>query len=96
MEQLSLHVAVDSLNLLPTDEVIVTCLSFVASSNAILYCGAKPVFCDIEEDTMNIDPDKIESLITENTKALIVVDFAGQPCDYHKIMPIVKRHNLVL
>ena len=92
----ALHLAVDALNLKSTDEVIVTCLSFVASSNAIVYCGVKPVFCDIEEDTMNIDPDKIEALINENTKAIIVVDFAGQPCDYHKIMPIVKKHNLVL
>lgn len=92
----ALHLAVHALNLKSTDEVIVSCLSFVASSNAILYCGVKPVFCDIDEDTMNIDPYKIEALITENTKAIIVVDFAGQPCDYHKILPIVKKHNLVL
>jgi len=92
----ALHIAVAALELKSSDEVIVTCLSFVASSNAVLYCGAKPVFCDIEEDTMNINPDKIEILINENTKAIIVVDFAGQPCDYHKIMPIVKKHNLVL
>ena len=92
----ALHLAVHALNLKQTDEVIVTCLSFVASSNCILYCGAKPVFCDIDENTMNIDPNKIEALITENTKAIIVVDFAGQPCDYHKIVPIIKKHNLVL
>ena len=92
----ALHLAVDALDLRSSDEIIVTCLSFVASSNAIVYCGVKPIFCDIEEDTMNIDPDKIEELINENTKAVIVVDFAGQPCDYHKIIPIVKKHNLVL
>ena len=92
----ALHLAVHAVNLKNTDEVIVTCLSFVASANCILYCGAKPVFCDIDEDTMNIDPNKIEALITKNTKAIIVVDFAGQPCDYHKIIPIVKKHNLVL
>lgn len=92
----ALHLAVQALNLKQTDEVIVTCLSFVASSNCILYCGAKPVFCDIDENTMNIDPNKIEALITENTKAIIVVDFAGQPCDYHKIVPIIKKHNIVL
>ena len=92
----ALHLAVNALDLKSNDEVIVTCLSFVASSNAIVYCGVKPVFCDIEEDTMNIDPDKIEALINENTKAIIVVDFAGQPCDYHKIIPIVKKYNLVL
>ena len=92
----ALHLAVHALNLKPTDEVIVSCLSFVASSNVILYCGAKPIFCDIDKDTMNIDPNKIESLISTNTKAIIVVDFAGQPCDYHKIIPIVKKHNLIL
>ena len=92
----ALHLAVNALDLKSTDEVIVTCLSFVASSNAIVYCRVKPVFCDIEEDTMNIDPEKIEALINENTKAIVVVDFAGQPCDYHKIIPIVKKHKLVL
>lgn len=92
----ALHLAVNALKLKSTDEVIVSCLSFVASSNAILYCGAKPIFCDIDQNTMNIDPYKIESLITKNTKAIIVVDFAGQPCDYHKIIPIVKKYNIVL
>ena len=92
----ALHLAVHALNLKQTDEIIVSCLSFVASSNAILYCGVNPVFCDIDKDTMNIDPNKIEALITKNTKAIIVVDFAGQPCDYHKIIPIVKKYNLVL
>lgn len=92
----ALHLAVHALNLKSNDEIIVSCLSFVASSNAILYCGVKPIFCDIDEDTMNIDPTKIEKLITKNTKAIIVVDFAGQPCDYHSILPIIKKHNLVL
>lgn len=92
----ALHIAVHALNLKKTDEIIVSCLSFVASSNAILYCGVKPIFCDIDENTMNIDPNKIEALITKNTKAIIVVDFAGQPCDYHKIIPIVKKYNLTL
>jgi len=92
----ALHLAVHALNLKPTDEIIVSCLSFVASANCILYCGVKPIFCDIDENTMNIDPNKIEALITKNTKAIIVVDFAGQPCDYHKIIPIIKKHNLIL
>ena len=86
----ALHLALMALNLQSTDEVIVTTMSFAASANAIVYCGAKPVFCDIQEDTMNIDPCKLEVLITNNTKAVIVVDFAGQPCDYHKILPIIR------
>jgi dTDP-4-amino-4,6-dideoxygalactose transaminase len=85
-----------ALNLQSTDEVIVTTMSFAASANAIVYCGAKPVFCDIQEDTMNIDPCKLEALITHNTKAVVVVDFAGQPCDYHQILPITRKYNLVL
>lgn len=92
----ALHLAIHSLNLTPNDEIIVTCMSFVASANAIVYCNIKPVFCDIEEDTMNIDVDKIEHLINNNTKALLVVDFAGQPCDYHRITKICKKHNLFL
>ena len=92
----ALHLAVHSLNLNSCDEIIVTCMSFVASANAIVYCGVKPVFCDIEEDTMNIDPEKIEALINKNTKALLVVDFAGQPYDYHKITKLCKKYNLIL
>lgn len=92
----ALHCAVASLNLKATDEVIVSSISFVASANCILYCGAKPIFCDVEEDTINIDPNKIESLINENTKAIIAVDFAGQICDYEKILIISKKYNLVV
>ena len=73
-----LHVACLSIGLNKGDEVIIPAISFAASSNCVLYCGAKPVFCDIDEETMNIDIDKIESLITNKTKAIICVDFAGQ------------------
>uniref|UniRef100_A0A6C0E4Q9 DegT/DnrJ/EryC1/StrS aminotransferase family protein n=1 Tax=viral metagenome TaxID=1070528 RepID=A0A6C0E4Q9_9ZZZZ len=92
----ALHMAVACLNLKPTDEVIVTCLSFVASANAIVYCNAIPVFCDIESDTMNIDSQKIEKLITTNTKAIICVDFAGQACNFKEISKICKKYNLYL
>lgn len=92
----ALHCAVACLNLKESDEVIVSSISFVASANCILYCGAKPIFCDVEEDTMNIDPNKIESLINVNTKAIIAVDFAGQICDFDKILNIAKKHNLVV
>lgn len=92
----ALHCATYACDFKPDDEVIVTTMSFVASSNCVLYVGAKPVFCDIDPETMNIDPNKIEKLITPKTKALIVVDFGGQCCDYDKIMPIVKKYNLIL
>jgi perosamine synthetase len=92
----ALHCAMASLELKPTDEVIVSGISFVASSNCVIYCGATPVFCDIEENTMNIDPEKIESLINTNTRAIISVDFAGQLCDYDRIKDICKKYNLYL
>lgn len=92
----ALHCAMASLDLKPTDEVIVSGISFVASANCVVYCGATPVFCDIEENTMNIDPEKIENLINNNTRAIIAVDFAGQLCDYDKIKSICKNHNLYL
>ncbi len=92
----ALHCAIVSLELKPTDEVIVSGISFVASANCVVYCGATPVFCDIEENTMNIDPEKIETLITDNTRAIICVDFAGQLCDYNRIKDICKKHNLYL
>jgi perosamine synthetase len=92
----ALHIACNAIGIKKGDEVIVTCLSFVASSNAILYCGGTPVFCDIENDTMNINPLLIESLITQKTKAIITVDFAGQLCDYNKINKIAKKYNLLI
>lgn len=92
----ALHLAVASLELKCTDEIIVTCMSFVASANAVVYCKGIPIFCDIEKETMNIDPFKIEKLITNNTRAILCVDFAGQPCNYNEISNICKKHNLYL
>ena len=92
----ALHCALSCLNLQSDDEIIVSCLSFVASANAILYCGAKPVFCDIEESTMNIDANKIEELITDKTRGIVFVDFVGQPCDFHRLKEIKDKYNLVL
>ena len=90
----ALHLALDALNLANCDEVIVTCVSFVASSNAIVYCGAKPVFCDVDPNTMNIDVSKIEPLVNENTRAIVAVDFTGQPCDYQEIRKIADKYDL--
>lgn len=92
----ALHLACLALDLNNNDEVIVTSMSFVASSNCILYCNAKPVFCDIDPDTLCIDENKIENLITKNTKAVICVDYAGQLCNYKVIRQICNKHNLIL
>jgi len=77
-------------------EVITTPYTFVATAAAPLRANAVPVFVDIEEDTVNIDPNKIEEAITPRTKAIIPVHFGGLPCDMDKINAIAKKHNLVV
>jgi len=91
----ALHLALDVLEVKDGDEVICPSLTFVASVNAIRYLGAIPVFCDVKSyEDLNIDPKKIEELITEKTKAIMVVHFAGFPVDMDEIMAIAKRYNL--
>lgn len=76
------------------DEVITTPMTFASTANVIEHVGATPVFVDVELDSMNIDPEKIEEKITEKTKVIIPVHMAGRPCDMDKIMAIAKKHNL--
>lgn len=76
------------------DEVIVPALSFVATGNAVLQAGFKPVFVDIQRDTLNIEPEKLERAITEKTKAVMPVHLMGKPADMDAINEIAKRHNL--
>lgn len=78
------------------DEVITTPLTFLASSNCVLYQGGTPVFCDINLETYNIDPDELEGKITPNTKAIIAVDFAGQPAEMDRISEIARQHGLIV
>ncbi len=78
----------------PGDEVITTPLSFIATANAIEYCGAQPVFVDVEQTTGNIDVSRIESAITPKTKAIIVVHLYGQMCDMREIRRIADKHAL--
>lgn len=78
------------------DEVITSPITFVATSNAVLYCKGTPVFADIDEETYNINPLEIEKKITPNTKAIMPVDFTGQPVDIDAIMDIAGKHNLVV
>jgi dTDP-4-amino-4,6-dideoxygalactose transaminase len=77
------------------DEVITTPLTFAASANCALYCGAKPVFADINPNTYNIDPESIRACITEKTKAIIAVDFTGQVVEVEKIRAICDEFNLI-
>ncbi len=90
----ALHCATFALDIKEGDEVIVPTISFVASSNCILYQKGTPVFCDINPDTLCIDISKIEGLITEKTKAIIFVDMCGQPCDFDEIKKIADKYNL--
>ncbi len=92
----ALHAAMYALDIRKDDEVIVTAMSFAASANCVVYQGGKPVFCDIEEDTFLIDPSKIEEKITRRTKAIIAVDYAGQPCEYDALTRIARKHGLFL
>ena len=92
----ALHTAYAVAGIDSGDEVITTPLTFAATSNAVIYCGGKPVFVDIQEDTLNIDFNKIERKITKKTKILAPVDFAGHPCDYDKIKKIARKHHLLI
>lgn len=92
----ALHVACMAAGIGEGDEVITTPITFVASANSVLYCGAKPVFADIKPDTYNIDPEDIKKKITSKTKAIIAVHFTGQPCEMDELCKIAKEHKLVL
>ena len=92
----ALDIAVQALELPNGSEVITTPFTFVATSNAILYNDLKPVFADICSDTFNIDPEDIRRKITKDTKAIIYVDYAGQPCDIKAIREIADEFDLFL
>ncbi|MBN1823324.1 MAG: DegT/DnrJ/EryC1/StrS family aminotransferase [Endomicrobiales bacterium] len=75
-------------------EVITTPMTFISTNHAILYNGAVPVFCDIEEDSLNIDASKIEALVTKKTKAIVVVHYGGYSVDMDKVNSVAKKHDL--
>lgn len=90
----ALHLALLGCKLQPGDEVIVPTLTFVATANAVTYCGATPVFVDSEPRTMNLDPALLEAKITPRTRGIIVVHLYGHPADMDPILAIARRHNL--
>ena len=92
----ALHLSLMLLNLKKGDEVITSALTFSSTINSIIISGATPVLADVNSETQNIDPKEIEKKITNKTKALIVVHFAGRPCDMTKIMKIVKKNKIKL
>lgn len=92
----ALHAMLAAGDVGPGDEVIVPVITFAATANAVLYVGARPVFVDVDATTLLISPDAVDSAITVKTKAVIPVDFAGQPCDYDALRVICDTHNLLL
>ena len=92
----ALHIAAMAAGVSEGDEVITTPITFAASANCALYCGARPVFADINPDTYNIDPDSIRRCITDKTRAVVAVDFTGQAVELDEIRAICKEHNLIL
>ncbi len=91
----ALHCACIAAGIGPGDEVITTPITFAASANCALYCGAKPVFADINLETYNINPESIKEHITEKTKAVVAVDFTGQAVEHEKIRKICDENGLI-
>ena len=90
----ALHLALLAVGVKPGDEVITVSHSFIATANSVRYCGAIPVFVDIQPDTFNIDPLLIETVINERTSAILCVHQMGMPCDMDAILAIAQKHNL--
>jgi len=92
----ALHAAMYAIGIGPGDEVVLPPMTFVATANSVVFQGGTPVFADVEPDTLLIDPNEVESKITPRTKAIVAVDYAGQPCDYDSLQAIARKHGLIL
>lgn len=92
----ALHCAMHAVNIRKGDEVIVPTMTFAATANSIVFQGGIPVFADVIPDTFLVDPECVKKLITPKTKAIVAVDYAGQPCDYEALRSIADLNNLVL
>jgi perosamine synthetase len=92
----ALHAACYAAGIGPGDEVITSPMTFVASSNCVLYQGGTPVFADIRPDTYNLDVDQLDKLVTSRTKAIIPVDYTGQPAEMDRIMHFARDHKLIV
>src|SRR5688500_8499305 len=92
----ALHAAAFAAGIGPGDEVIIPAITFVASSNCVLYMGGTPVFADVKPGTLNIDPVDVERRITLQTKAIVAVDYAGQPCEHAQLRTLADRYGLIV
>lgn len=92
----ALHAAMYALGIGPGDDVIVPAITFVASANAAVYQGARPIFADVNPATLLIDPQSVIERMTPNTRAIVAVDYAGQPCDYAALRTIADQYRVAL
>jgi perosamine synthetase len=92
----ALHLALLAVGVGPGDEVITASHSFIATANAIRYCGATPVFVDIDPTTYNLDPRCVAEAVTERTRAILAIHQMGMPCDLHALMAVANRHDIAL
>jgi len=92
----ALHCAMRAIQVQPGDEVIVPAITFAASANAALYEGARPVFADVEADSLLIDPVSVAMKITPKTRAIVAVDYAGQPADYEALHELVRGRGIAI
>ncbi len=92
----ALHAAMFAAGIGPGDEVIVPAVTFVATANCVAYRGAKPVFADVNPETLLVDPEDVAAKVTPRTKAVIAVDFAGQPCDYAALGHVAGRNRIAV
>lgn len=92
----ALHAAMFALGIGPGDEVIVPTMTFAATANCVVYQGGLPVFADVDPETLLLGPEQVEARLTPRTRAIIAVDYAGQPCDYEALGRIARRHDLAL
>src|SRR5260370_2454941 len=90
----ALHLALHALGVGPGDEVVTVSHTFIATANAVRYCGAKPVFVDVDPKTFNMDPALLEAAITPRTRAIVPVHQVGMPCDMAAILAIADRRGL--
>lgn len=92
----ALHAACAAAGIGPGDEVITTPMTFVATANAVVYQGGRPIFADIDARTLNIDPNAVAQRVSPRTKAIVPVHFAGLPCDMGRLQAIARRHELLI
>lgn len=92
----ALHSAMFALGIRPGDEVIVPAITFASTANCVVFQGGTPVFADVNPETLLIDPSSVEAHLSKKTKAVIAVDYAGQPCDYKILQEMTAHYNIAL